>query len=74
MRILITGGAGFIGSQIADAYLKAGHEVAVLDSFASGRRENLAPNVTVYEGDIADSGAVERAFSEFQPQARRAGL
>ncbi len=68
MRILITGGAGFIGSQIADAFLGAGHEVAVFDSFLSGRRENVAPQVGVYEGDVADAGAVERAFSEFQPE------
>lgn len=68
MRILITGGAGFIGSQIADAYLTAGHEVAVFDSFLSGRRENVSPRVTIYPGDVADSGAVERAFSEFRPQ------
>ncbi len=68
MRILITGGAGFIGSQIADAYLQAGNEVAVFDSFVSGRRENIAPQVVVYQGDVADAGSVERAFSEFRPE------
>ena len=41
MRILITGGAGFIGPHLADAYLAAGHDVAVLDNFVTGKRENL---------------------------------
>lgn len=68
MRILITGGAGFIASHIADAYLELSHEVAVFDSFASGRRENLAPQVTVFQGDISDASAVERAFSQFRPE------
>ncbi len=68
MRILITGGAGFIASHIADAYLKQNHEVAVLDSFTSGRRENLGSRAVVFEGDISDASAVERAFSEFQPE------
>lgn len=43
MRILITGGAGFIASHIADAYLKAGHEVVILDDLSTGRRENIPP-------------------------------
>ena len=68
MRILITGGAGFIASQIADAYLEHGHEVAVFDSFLSGRRANISPRAQVYEGDISDASAVERAFSEFRPE------
>ncbi|TMG68713.1 MAG: NAD-dependent epimerase/dehydratase family protein, partial [Chloroflexi bacterium] len=41
MKILVTGGAGFIGSHVADAYLAAGHEVAVLDNLSTGREENV---------------------------------
>ena len=41
MRILVTGGAGFIGSHISDAALAAGHEVCVLDNLSSGRRKNV---------------------------------
>ena len=69
MRVLITGGAGFIASHIADAYLKQEHEVAVFDSFTSGRRENLDPRATVFRGDLSDASAVERAFFDFQPEA-----
>ena len=69
MRILITGGAGFIASHIADAYLKLNHEVAAFDSFASGRRKNLDPRVTVFAGDISDARTVEAAFSDFVPEA-----
>ena len=69
MRVLITGGAGFIASHIADAYLKLNHEVAVFDSFLSGRRENLDPRAHVFEGDISDAKAVEAAFSDFRPEA-----
>lgn len=68
MRVLITGGAGFIGSHIADAFLQLNHEVAVFDSFASGRRANLDSRARVFQGDISDASAVESAFSQFQPE------
>ncbi|HEX5035016.1 MAG TPA: NAD-dependent epimerase/dehydratase family protein [bacterium] len=68
MRILITGGAGFIASHVQDAYLAAGHEVAVLDNLATGQKANLSPKSRFYELDIRDS-AIERAFAEFQPEA-----
>jgi UDP-glucose 4-epimerase len=56
---VITGGAGFIGSHLADALLAAGHEVRVLDDFSTGRRSNLDPRCLVTEGDVADPNAVE---------------
>ncbi|MFQ5482955.1 MAG: NAD-dependent epimerase/dehydratase family protein [Nitrospinaceae bacterium] len=52
MNILVTGGAGFIGSHLVDGYLKAGHKVAVLDNLASGRREFISPKATFFEGDL----------------------
>ncbi len=52
MKIAITGGAGFIGSHIADEYLRHGHEVVVLDNFSTGRKENLSSDVKIYEVDI----------------------
>jgi nucleoside-diphosphate-sugar epimerase len=54
MKILVTGGGGFIGSNLAERLLADGHAVRVLDSFATGRRENLAdlPDVEIVEGDI----------------------
>ena len=51
-RILVTGGAGFIGSHIVDAYLGAGHEVTVLDDLSTGDRTNLHPKAHFVEGDL----------------------
>lgn len=67
MRILVTGGAGFIGSHIVDAYLAAGHEVAVLDDLSSGKRANLPDDVPIFEHDIR-SGDVDGVFREFRPE------
>ncbi len=52
MKILVTGGAGFIGSTIADAYLEAGHEVVVIDNLYSGKRENVPAKARFHEIDI----------------------
>ncbi len=65
-RILVTGGAGFIGSNLAETLLEQGHEVRVLDNFSTGKRENLAgaaPHLEVMEGDIRDLETVRRAVS-----------
>ncbi len=68
MRILMTGGAGFIASHVADAYLSLGHEVAVLDNLSTGFRHNIPKKAVFYEMDILDAGAVTRAFQEFRPE------
>jgi len=63
MRVLVTGGAGFIGSHIAERLVREGHEVRVLDNFFSGHRENLAgfaDRVELVEGDIRDLALCER--------------
>src|SRR3712207_1479865 len=55
MRVLVTGGGGFIGSHLVERLLRDGHEVRVIDNFATGRRENLVPfldDVELVEGDI----------------------
>ena len=62
-RFLVTGGAGFIGSHLADALLAAGAAVRVLDDFSTGRRENLDPRCEVCVGDVADPEAVRTAFA-----------
>ena len=64
MKILVTGGAGFIGSHLAEAFVDAGHRVRVLDNMQGGRRENLAgvaADVEVVEGDCADPVVAARA-------------
>lgn len=66
MKILITGGAGFIGSHIQDAYLAAGHEVAVIDDLSHGKRSNLQAQTRFFPCDIRSPEAV-RAVSEWAP-------
>ena len=63
MKILVTGGAGFIGSNIVDAYLAAGHEVFVLDDLSSGVLDNLSPKAKFFQMDIRDP-KVEKIFEE----------
>lgn len=66
--ILVTGGAGFVGSHVVDALLAAGEEPVVLDNFATGDRANLPEGVRVVEADIADPGVV-RKMSELDLEA-----
>lgn len=54
MNILVTGGAGFIGSHIVDAYLALGHRVIIVDNFSTGKRENINQNATIYDVDLRD--------------------
>jgi nucleoside-diphosphate-sugar epimerase len=64
VKVLVTGGAGFIGSHLAEALVRAGHRVRVIDNFLSGRPENLKPvadSVEVHRGDCADLAAAHRA-------------
>ncbi len=63
MKILVTGGAGFIGSHIVDAYIDLGHQVAVLDDLSSGRQENLNPKAEFFKMDIQD-GRLEGIFEQ----------
>lgn len=67
MRILVTGGAGFIGSHVAEAFLKDGHEVAIVDDLSTGARENVPDGARFYEQDIRDAG-LEKVFAEFRPE------
>jgi UDP-glucose 4-epimerase len=69
-RVLITGGAGFIGSHVSDRLLARGDEVLVIDNYATGRRDNLRPSASlrIVEGSIADGSLVDRLFDEFKPE------
>ncbi len=60
---LVTGGAGFIGSHLADSLLAAGHDVRVLDDFSTGKVENLDPRCELIRGDAADPAIVAQAFA-----------
>src|SRR5689334_12082448 len=64
MRVLVTGGGGFIGSHLAERLLRDGHDVRVLDNFSSGRRDNLLPllsEIELVEGDIQSYERVHTA-------------
>ena len=54
MKIVVTGGAGFIGSHIVDAYIGAGHQVFIIDDLSSGDRRNLNPKADFHLMDILD--------------------
>ncbi|MBI4534928.1 MAG: GDP-mannose 4,6-dehydratase [Ignavibacteriae bacterium] len=58
MNILVTGGAGFIGSHVVDEYLKLGHRVSVIDNLSSGLKSNINPAAEFHEVDIRDTSAV----------------
>ncbi len=78
MKILVTGGAGFIGSHITDAYLAAGHQVCVVDDLSSGSVSNVPQGATFYEQDIR-SPALAEIFEREKPdvvnhQAARANV
>src|SRR5215210_8697910 len=67
MRVLPTGGAGFIGSHVADQLLTRGHEVAVVDDLSSGKKDNVPEGAVFYERDIREGCA--EVFEEFRPGA-----
>lgn len=69
MRLLITGGAGCLGSNLIERFLPQGHPIAVIDNFATGKREVVPPvtGLQVVEGSIADQALVERVFADFKP-------
>ena len=66
VRILLTGGAGFIGSHIAEHLVERGHEVAVVDDLSTGRHENVPDGARFYEADVRSGCA--RVFEEFEPE------
>jgi len=66
VKILVTGGAGFIGSHVADGFRAQGHEVAVVDDLSAGNRANLDPAIKLYERDIRDA-SLDEVFADFRP-------
>lgn len=70
MRILITGGAGCLGASLIDHWLPAGHEILVIDNFATGHRGSLPEHdgLTLVEGTVADAALVTSVFGSFHPE------
>jgi UDP-glucose 4-epimerase len=71
MKILITGGGGFIGSNLADRLLAEGHDVLTVDNYATSRRDNLTPQdrLTIVEGSIADEAFFDKVVDDYAPEA-----
>ena len=67
MKILVTGGAGFIGSNVVDGYIEQGHDVVVVDDLSSGLQENINPDATFYQVDIR-SEEISRIFERERPE------
>ncbi|MBU2330175.1 NAD-dependent epimerase/dehydratase family protein, partial [Patescibacteria group bacterium] len=64
MKIVVTGGAGFIGSHVGEALLSAGHEVHVVDTFVNGKREDVPSGAVVHEVDVLDTDALREIFND----------
>jgi len=69
MKVLVTGGAGFIGSHVVEHALRAGHQVSVLDDLSTGKRANVPPKVPLFETDLRNREEVARVLSLVRPQA-----
>lgn len=67
-KILVTGGAGFIGSHLVDAYIKAGHNVIIVDNLDTGKKEFLNPKAKFYKIDITDFKKLESVFRKERPE------
>lgn len=67
MKILVTGGAGFIGSHLVDAYLADGHEVAILDNYSTGKQENRPKEVPAFQVDVTNPDQVLQVVENFRP-------
>ena len=74
MRVLVTGGAGFIGSHLVDALVDRGDDVVVLDNLSTGRLDNLSPAAELIEGDVADEDTVSKAVAGCEVVYHQAAL
>jgi UDP-glucose 4-epimerase len=68
VRILVTGGAGFIGSNVVDGFLERGHQLGVFDNLSTGRREFVDSRATLFVGDLASADDVEQCVASFKPE------
>jgi UDP-glucose 4-epimerase len=67
-RVIVSGGAGFIGSNVVDAYIKEGFKVAIIDNLRTGKKRNLNPKAKFYQADIINKKELREVFDDFKPQ------
>ncbi len=67
MKILVTGGAGFIAYNLVDNLISQGHDVVIIDNLTTGKKENINPKATFYKEDIGNTGSLEKIFAEEKP-------
>ena len=68
MKILVTGGAGFIASHVSEGYLRAGHAVVIVDDLSTGKRENIPSAAKFYDCDVTDLASIEQIIAEERPE------
>ena len=67
MKIIVTGGAGFIGSNVVDGFLKEGYQVVIIDNLSTGLERNINPQAKFYCADIRDRDAIRQIFEQERP-------
>ncbi len=67
MKVLVTGGAGFIASHIVDRLIEQGHEVVIVDDLSTGKQANINPQARFYQLDIRDRSGLEEVFAQEKP-------
>jgi len=67
-KVMVTGGAGFIGSNIVDLLIKRGHDVSIVDDLSRGKKENLNPEAKFYQVDIKDAKKLDAAIAKVKPE------
>ncbi len=67
MKIIVTGGAGFIASHLVDSLISQGHDVIVIDNLSTGKKENINPKATFFKEDISNAEGLEGIFSKERP-------
>ncbi len=68
MKLLITGGAGFIGSNLQDKLIELGHQVGIIDNFKTGQKDFINAQATLFEADIKDKTSLINIFNDFKPE------
>jgi UDP-glucose 4-epimerase len=67
MKIMVTGGAGFIASHVSEGFLRAGHSVVIVDDLSTGKRENIPSAAKFYQRDVTDFAAMDQVIAEERP-------